>query len=110
MRNKGKREVSSTDLLIPDYALNKTSVFFTQQIGLAKGRRTKPNPLRTRITIASQPLDDDDLRRLIVQARILVDPAEKTKSQLKINTRIKGLISCLDQTHNFPRNSCFGMQ
>jgi transcriptional regulator with XRE-family HTH domain len=74
----GKREVSSTDLLYLSYALNKPiTYFFPKWLMVEKSDEEGLNPLEKELLLHVRQLDDDDLRRLIAQARALVDLANK---------------------------------
>jgi transcriptional regulator with XRE-family HTH domain len=70
----GKREVSSTDLLYLSFALNKPIIyFFPKWLMLEKTDEKDLDPLEKELLLHIRQLEDDDLRRLIAQARALVD-------------------------------------
>jgi transcriptional regulator with XRE-family HTH domain len=74
----GKREVSATDLLMLSYALNKPIVyFFPKKWVWQKDETQNLTPLEQELLMQVRHLDDDDFRRLIAQARALVDLANK---------------------------------
>jgi transcriptional regulator with XRE-family HTH domain len=75
----GKREVTSTDLFLLSYALNKPIIyFFPKRYVLQKEDEQSLTPLEQELLMHVRNLDDNDLRRLIAQARALVDLAEKS--------------------------------
>lgn len=77
----GKREVSSTDLIMLSYALNKPIIYFFPQILIReKGDEKSLPPLEQELLIQVRRLDDNDLRRLIVQARALAELADERDS------------------------------
>jgi len=72
----GKREVSSTDLLYLSFALNKPiTYFFPKWLMVEKSDENNLAPLEIELLMHIRKLDDDDLRRLIAQARALVQLA-----------------------------------
>jgi transcriptional regulator with XRE-family HTH domain len=74
----GKREVSSSDLLYLSYVLNKPiTYFFPRGIMWQKEDEQSLTPLEQELLMQVRHLDDDDLRRLIAQARALVELAKK---------------------------------
>ena len=74
----GKREVSSSDLLYLSYALNKPiTYFFPEELLWQKEEEQSLTPLEQELLMHIRHLDDADLRRLIAQARALVELAEK---------------------------------
>ena len=75
----GKREVSSTDLLMLSQALNKPILyFFPEEYLWQKEDEQSLMPLEKELLMHIRKLDDDDLRRLIAQARALVDLANNS--------------------------------
>jgi transcriptional regulator with XRE-family HTH domain len=74
----GKREITSTDLLYFSYALNKPIIyFFPQKLIWQKEEEQSLTPLEQELLMHVRHLDDSDIRRLIAQARALVELAEK---------------------------------
>lgn len=70
----GKREVTAADLLYLSYSLNKPIIyFFPQWLKLEKSEEGDLTPLEKELLLHVRKLEDDDKRRLIVQARALVD-------------------------------------
>jgi transcriptional regulator with XRE-family HTH domain len=73
----GKREVSSTDLLMLSYALNKPIIyFFPNKYVQQKEDEQSLSPLEQELLMQVRHLEDGDLRRLIAQARALVELTE----------------------------------
>jgi len=67
----GKREVSSTELVYLSSALNKPMLsFFPKSIRTYFEESTQHVE---EVTLIARKLEDDDLARLIIQARVLVD-------------------------------------
>jgi len=74
----GKREITSTDLLYLSYALNKPIIyFFPQKLIWQKEEEQSLTPLEQELLMQVRHLDDQDIRRLIAQARALVEIDEK---------------------------------
>lgn len=70
----GKREVSTNEITYLSYALNKPiTYFFPKMMSWEKGENQILTPLEKELLLQVKCLKDDDLRRLIAQARALVN-------------------------------------
>lgn len=70
----GKREVSAAELAYLSYALNKPiTYFFPKWLKTEERDPESLSPLEKELVMQVSQLDDADLRRLIAQARALVD-------------------------------------
>jgi len=73
----GLRAISSEDILFLSYALNKPiSYFFPKELLFERSKEEELQPLEKELLMHIRRLGDDDLRRLIAQARALVDLEE----------------------------------
>jgi len=77
----GKREVSASEITYLSYALNKPiTYFFPKRLLWEKEGEQNLSPLEKELLMHIRCLDDDDLRRLIAQARALVNFSNDNES------------------------------
>ena len=75
----GKREVSSSEIIYLSHALNKPITYFFPKVFIHEIEQERLPPAIQELIIQANRLDDDDVRRLVAQARALGDLAEKGK-------------------------------
>ena len=73
----GKREVSSSEIIYLSHALNKPITYFFPKIYIHEIEQESLPPAIQELIIQVNRLDDDDIRRLVAQARALGDLAEQ---------------------------------
>jgi transcriptional regulator with XRE-family HTH domain len=69
----GKREVTSSELVYFCYALNKPIIYFFPEFVQSDLNQRDLAPLLQELLLISKKLGDDDLKRLVVQAKALVE-------------------------------------
>ncbi len=75
------RAVSAEEIVYLSYGLNKPiTYFFPKNLLYEKDKEEELTPLEKELLMQVRHLDDNDLRRLIAQARALVELSETVSS------------------------------